>query len=73
MGKSGSASLAHEVFLNKGILLMGGGLDPWTTALVVLIVGCLWGLLNGVVVAHWRLPAFIATLATMSAGEGSSA
>ncbi len=26
VGQSGSGSLAHEVFLNKGILLMGGGL-----------------------------------------------
>jgi len=26
VGQGGSASLAHEVFLNKGILLMGGGL-----------------------------------------------
>lgn len=26
VGRSGSGSLAHEVFLNKGILLMGGGL-----------------------------------------------
>lgn len=26
VGKGGGASLAHEVFLNKGILLMGGGL-----------------------------------------------
>ncbi len=53
-----------------GALLMRGGLDPWTTALVVLGVGCLWGLLNGVVIARWRLPAFIATLATMSAARG---
>jgi len=53
-----------------GALLMRGGLDPWTTALVVLAVGCLWGLLNGVVIARWRLPAFIATLATMSAARG---
>jgi ribose transport system permease protein len=53
-----------------GWLLMRGGVDPWSTAVIVLAAGCAWGLLNGVVVARWRLPAFIATLATMSAARG---
>jgi len=53
-----------------GSLLMHSGLNVWAAALVVLAVGCLCGLINGFVVARWRLQAFIATLATMSAARG---
>ncbi len=53
-------------------LLMKGGLGLAATALVVIAVSAAWGLLNGVVVARWRLPAFIATLATMGAARGAA-
>jgi rhamnose transport system ATP-binding protein len=53
-----------------GSLLMGGGLGVGPVLALVLLVGAAWGLLNGLVVARWRLPAFIATLATMSAARG---
>jgi ABC-type sugar transport system ATPase subunit/ribose/xylose/arabinose/galactoside ABC-type transport system permease subunit len=53
-----------------GSLLMRGGFGVAATVLVVLSVGCLCGLINGLVVARWRLQAFIATLATMSAARG---
>jgi ribose transport system permease protein len=42
------------------------------TALAVMAVGALWGLVNGTLVARWRLPSFIATLATMSAARGAA-
>jgi len=42
------------------------------TMVTVLVVGALWGVLNGVAIARWRLPAFIATLATMSAARGAA-
>lgn len=51
-------------------LLMKGGFGLGSTALIVLAVGALWGALNGLVVARWRLQPFIATLATMSAARG---
>jgi ABC-type sugar transport system ATPase subunit/ribose/xylose/arabinose/galactoside ABC-type transport system permease subunit len=51
-------------------LLMKGGLGLGSTALIVLVVGAMWGALNGLVVARWRLQPFIATLATMSAARG---
>jgi len=51
-------------------LLMHGGLGLASTTLVVLAVGAAWGLVNGGVVARWRLQAFIVTLATMSAARG---
>ena len=53
-----------------GSLLMHSGFGVPATVLVVLSVGCLCGLINGLVVARWRLQAFIATLATMSAARG---
>jgi ribose transport system permease protein len=51
-------------------LLMRGGFSAWTAIPLVLAIGCFWGLINGLVVARWRLQAFIATLATMSAARG---
>jgi ABC-type sugar transport system ATPase subunit/ribose/xylose/arabinose/galactoside ABC-type transport system permease subunit len=53
-------------------LLMKGGIGLVGTAVIVLAAGALWGLLNGAVVARWRIPAFIATLATMSAARGAA-
>lgn len=53
-------------------LLMKAGMGLASTAVVVLAAGALWGWLNGVVVARWRLPPFIATLATMSAARGAA-
>ncbi|MBC7894040.1 MAG: ATP-binding cassette domain-containing protein [Cytophagaceae bacterium] len=53
-------------------LLMSGDLGLGATALLTVLAGALWGALNGVVVARWRLPAFIATLATMSAARGAA-
>ncbi len=54
------------------ILLMKTGMGLLLTAVLVVAASALWGLLNGVVVARWRLPAFIATLATMSAARGAA-
>jgi ribose transport system permease protein len=52
--------------------LMKGGLGLIATIALVIGVSALWGLLNGVVVARWRLPSFIATLATMGAARGAA-
>jgi ribose transport system permease protein len=51
-------------------LWMNAGLGLATSALVVMAMGAAWGLVNGVVVARWKLQPFIATLATMSAARG---
>jgi len=59
------ATLSAALFMRAQ---MGLGL----ATVLVLLAGALWGLLNGVVVARWRLPAFIATLATMSAARGGA-
>jgi ABC-type sugar transport system ATPase subunit/ribose/xylose/arabinose/galactoside ABC-type transport system permease subunit len=53
-------------------LWMREGVGLPASALLVVAAGALWGALNGVVIARWRLPAFIATLATMSAARGAA-
>ena len=53
-------------------LWMKEGLGFGPSVVLVIAVGALWGLLNGIVIARWRLPAFIATLATMSAARGAA-
>ena len=53
-------------------LLMKGGAGLGTTAAIVLVVSGARGWLNGIVVARWKLPAFVATLATMSAARGAA-
>ena len=75
--------IAGGIDLSVGsILAFGATLSAWLlmkqdvgllpTAMVVVAAGALWGWLNGVVVARWKLPAFIATLATMSAARGAA-
>jgi ribose transport system permease protein len=59
------ATLSAWLWMREGM-----GLGP--SIAVVAAAGALWGLLNGVVIARWRLPAFIATLATMSAARGAA-
>jgi ribose transport system permease protein len=53
-------------------LWMRQGVGLPASALLVVTAGALWGALNGVMIARWRLPAFIATLATMSAARGAA-
>ncbi len=54
------------------MLWMRSGAGLFVSLLVVVLAGSLWGLVNGLVIARWRLPAFIATLATMSAARGAA-
>jgi ABC-type sugar transport system ATPase subunit/ribose/xylose/arabinose/galactoside ABC-type transport system permease subunit len=51
-------------------LLMKGGVGLGAALLAVVAAGAVCGLVNGFVIARWRLAAFIATLATMSAARG---
>jgi len=56
----------------SAILLMHAGMGLAETAVLVIGGSALWGIINGLVVARWRLQAFIATLATMSAARGAA-
>ncbi len=51
-------------------LYAGRDFPLWLPFLAGIITGGLFGLLNGVLVAYGRLPAFIATLGTMSVARG---
>lgn len=53
-----------------GSLLMRSGAGVWAMIAAVVAAGCLCGLINGFVVARWRIQPFIATLAMMSAARG---
>ena len=44
--------------------------SPWTAALAALLVGLLFGVVNGLLVTRLRLPAFIVTLAMMFIARG---
>ena len=54
----------------SALLLMHGGLGVAATTLIVLGVGAGVGVVNGAMVAAWRIQPFIVTLATMSAARG---
>lgn len=49
------------------------GMPLWLTVPVMILIGAMFGLLNGFLVAKLKLPAFIATLGTMMLSRGLSA
>ncbi len=52
----------------------GWGMIPlWATIPVMIIIGTVFGFINGILVAKLKLPAFIATLGTMMFSRGISA
>lgn len=50
--------------------LMTRGINPWVAVIVTLIASILLGVFNGVLVARFKLPPFIATLGTMTVARG---
>lgn len=57
------AAIIGGVFYNLG-------LPMWLVLLVIIAIGALFGLINGVLVARFKLPSFIATLGTMMVAQG---
>ena len=53
-------------------LWMREGTGLGASVAIVTATGALWGAINGLLVSRWRLPAFIVTLATMSAARGAA-
>ncbi len=67
----GTVCIASSVVAGK---LYTDGLIPlWGTIPVMVLIGGLFGLINGLLVAKLKLPAFIATLGTMMVSRGLSA
>jgi len=67
----GTVCIASAVLAGK--MYESGLLPLWATIPVMLVIGTLCGLLNGVMVAKLKIPAFIATLGTMMVARGLSA
>ena len=53
-----------------GVLHTKMGWPLWLSLLAILVIGGLFGLLNGIMVAKFGLPPFIATLGTMMISRG---
>lgn len=51
-------------------LITNLNMPVWVTVICCIGVGCLIGLVNGITVSFFGIPAFVATLATMSIGRG---
>lgn len=66
----GTVCIAASTVAGK---LYMSGCDIWVTIPVMISIGLLFGLINGLLVAKLNLPAFIATLGTMMFARGISA
>lgn len=66
----GTVCIASAVVAGK---LFMDGMPLWATIPVMVIIGTLFGLINGLLVAKLKIPAFIATLGTMMFSRGLSA
>ncbi len=51
-------------------MVLGQGGSPWLAGAAGLLMGTAWGVVNGFMVAQWRLPSFIATLGAMGMARG---
>ncbi len=67
----GTVCIASSVIAGK--LYTDGVLPLWGTVPVMILIGGLFGLINGLLIAKLKLPAFIATLGTMMVSRGLSA
>lgn len=67
----GTVCIASSVVAGK---MYTDGLIPlWGTIPIMILIGGLFGLINGLLIAKMKLPAFIATLGTMMVSRGLSA
>ena len=67
----GTVCIASSVISGK--LFTMGVIPLWATIPVMILVGTFFGFINGVLIAKWKLPSFIATLGTMMVSRGLSA
>ena len=67
----GTVCIAAAVLAGKMYTL--GWIPLWVTIPVMLVIGTLFGFINGLLIAKLKLPAFIATLGTMMFSRGLSA
>lgn len=66
----GTVCIAASVIAGK---MQMDGMSLWITIPVMMAIGSIFGLINGILIAKLKLPAFIATLGTMMFARGLSA
>ena len=66
----GTVCIASSAIAGKLYMM---GMPLWMTIPVMLIIGLIFGIINGLLIAKLKLPAFIATLGTMMFARGLSA
>ena len=67
----GTVCIASSVLAGK--LYTSGSIPLWATIPIMIVIGTLFGTINGLLVAKLKVPAFIATLGTMMISRGLSA
>jgi len=67
----GTVCIASAVLAGK--MYTNGTLELWQTIPVMIAIGTLFGLINGLLIAKLKIPAFIGTLGTMMVSRGLSA
>ena len=55
-----------------GTMVIQGHADPWSTAILVILLGTFIGLINGLLVTRAGLPSFIVTLGMLAALRGTA-
>lgn len=63
-------SIAGVSAIGASLLMVEKGINPWISALVMLILGITMGLLNGIFVTFFNVPPMIATLGMMTSLRG---
>lgn len=63
-------SVAGMSCMISATLMTAGGMNTWLACIITIIACCAIGLVNGLLVAKAKLPAFIATLGTMIIARG---
>lgn len=66
----GTVCIAASVIAGK---MQMDGMSLWITIPMMMAIGSIFGLINGILIAKLKLPAFIATLGTMMFARGLSA
>ena len=69
----GTVCIASAVVAGKLQMMEDMPMPLWMTIPVMIVIGALFGLINGILIAKLKLPAFIATLGTMMFARGLSA
>lgn len=63
-------SIAGVSAVGASLLMVEQGINPWVSVAIMLVVGTALGMLNGIFISYFKVPAMIATLGTMTSLRG---